>query len=129
MSSALEGRFFAPELPGKPNTLLFKVGFPLYVMVQTQVGKEFPDMRLNGKVIKFLRMGDAVRTAQGKTDIEQGSLVHFYTQDTRREWDRGLAGRLLRHVRWVWEEQGKHLLPVGRRGDGLYCSGGPKICE
>ena len=74
---------FAPELPGKPNTLLFKVGFPLYVVVRAQVGKEFPDMRQNGRAIKFLRMGDAVRTAQGKTDIEQVSLVHFYTQDTR----------------------------------------------
>ena len=53
------------------------------VAVRAQVGKEFPDMRQNGRAIKFLRMGDAVRTAQGKTDIEQGSLVHFYTQDTR----------------------------------------------
>ena len=55
--------FFAPELPGKPSTLLFKVGFPLYIVAREQVGKEFPDMKQNGREIKFTRMGDAVRTA------------------------------------------------------------------
>ena len=36
--------------------------------------------------IKFIRTRDAVRSvgqAQGRTDVEQGSLVHFYSQGTR----------------------------------------------
>ena len=33
------------------------------VMVQEWVGKEFPDMRQNEREIKFIRVGDAVRTA------------------------------------------------------------------
>ena len=33
------------------------------VVVQAQVGKEFPDMRQNEREIKFIRVGDAVRTA------------------------------------------------------------------
>ena len=32
-------------------------------MAQAQVGKEFPDMRQNERRIKFIRMGDTVRTA------------------------------------------------------------------
>ena len=32
-------------------------------MVQAGVGKEFPDMRQNEREIKFIRVGDAVRTA------------------------------------------------------------------
>ena len=32
-------------------------------MVRAQVGKEFPDMRQNEGEIKFIRVGDAVRTA------------------------------------------------------------------
>ena len=31
-------------------------------MVREQVGKEFPDMRQNEREIKFIRVGDAVRT-------------------------------------------------------------------
>ena len=31
-------------------------------MVQAWVGKEFPDMRQNEREIKFITMGDAVRT-------------------------------------------------------------------
>ena len=31
-------------------------------MVWVQVGKEFPDMRQNEREIKFIRMGDVVRT-------------------------------------------------------------------
>ena len=52
------------------------------VMVQVWVGKDFPDMRQNEREIKFIRMGDSYNSgpAQGKTDVEQGSLVHFYTQ-------------------------------------------------
>ena len=32
-------------------------------MVQARVGKEFPNMRQNEKEIKFIRVGDTVRTA------------------------------------------------------------------
>ena len=32
------------------------------LMVQVQVGKEFPDMRQNEMEIKFIRVGDIVRT-------------------------------------------------------------------
>ena len=31
-------------------------------MVQARVGKEFPNMRQNERRIKFIRVGDAVRT-------------------------------------------------------------------
>ena len=56
-------------------------------MVCVWVGKEFPDGRKNEKELKFIRVGDSQNSgwAQGKTDIEQGSLVHFYTQGTRSE--------------------------------------------
>ena len=56
------------------------------VLVHAQVRKEFPDMRQNERQMKFIRLRDTVRTegqAHGRTDIEQGSLVHFYTQGTR----------------------------------------------
>ena len=57
------------------------------VVVHASIGKEFPDMRQNERKIKFIRVGDAVRIAgqsvQGRTDLEQGSLVHFYSQGTR----------------------------------------------
>ena len=32
-------------------------------MVHARVGKEFPDMRQNERKIKFITLGDAVRTA------------------------------------------------------------------
>ena len=34
----------------------------LDVVVQARVGKEFPDMRQNEREIRFIRIGDAVRT-------------------------------------------------------------------
>ena len=41
--------------------------FPIWatrnVVVQTQVGKEFPDVRQSEREIKFIRVGDTVRTA------------------------------------------------------------------
>ena len=52
------------------------------VMVWTQVGKEFPDNRQNEREIKFIRVGDAVKTA-GQLNGEPGSLVHFSTQRRR----------------------------------------------
>ena len=41
--------------------LLLPSIFP--VMVVAWIGKEFPDMRQNEREIKFIRVGDAVRTA------------------------------------------------------------------
>ena len=55
-------------------------------MVQAQVGKEFPDMRQNEREIKFIRVGDVVRTVgqlKGEPTLNGGSLVYFYTQGTR----------------------------------------------
>ena len=34
----------------------------IIAVVQARVGKEFPDMRQNEREIKFIRMGDIVRT-------------------------------------------------------------------
>ena len=42
--------------------LSFQLFNLLIVVAQAQVGKEFPDMRQNER-IRFIRMGDAVRTA------------------------------------------------------------------
>ena len=44
-------------------------------MVWVQVGKEFPDMRQNEKEMKFIRVGDAVRTAgqlRGEPTLDRG---------------------------------------------------------
>ena len=44
-------------------------------MVQVRVGKEFPDMRPNEREIKFIRMGDAVRTVgqlKGEPTLNRG---------------------------------------------------------
>ena len=54
------------------------------VVVSVWVGKEFPDMRQNERKIKFIRVGDTVRTAgQLKGDptlnVEWAFLVHFHT--------------------------------------------------
>ena len=45
------------------------------VMVLAQVLKEFPDMRQNEREIKFIREGDAVRTAgqlKGEPTLDTG---------------------------------------------------------
>ena len=45
------------------------------VVVQAQVGKEFPDMRQNEREIKFITVGDAVRTAgqlKGESTLNKG---------------------------------------------------------
>ena len=58
----------------------------LDVVIWARDGKEFPDKRQNEREIKFIRVGDAVRIAgqpaQGRTDLEQVSLVYFYSQGT-----------------------------------------------
>ena len=60
-------------------------------MVQGRVGKEFPDVRQNEREIKFIRVGDAVRTAgqlKGEPTLEgcpESTLYPGY-----KEWDRVL---------------------------------------
>ena len=44
-------------------------------MVRARVGKEFPDMRQNEREIKFIRVGDAVRTEdqlKGELTLNRG---------------------------------------------------------
>ena len=56
------------------------------VMVCARVRKEVPDMRQNEKRIKFIRVGDTVRTVgqlKGEPALNRGGLVHFYTWGTR----------------------------------------------
>ena len=55
-------------------------------MVRLWAGKEFPDTRQSDREIKFVRMGDTVKTVgwlKGEPTVEQGSLVPFYTQGAR----------------------------------------------
>ena len=45
------------------------------VVVQVQVGKEFPDVRQNEREIKFIRAGDAIRTVgqlKGEPTLNRG---------------------------------------------------------
>ena len=45
------------------------------VVVWVRVGKEFPDMRQNEREIKFIRVGDAVRTEgqlKGELTLNRG---------------------------------------------------------
>ena len=45
------------------------------VVVHAWVGKDFPDMRQNEREIKFIRVGDAVRTAgqlRGEPTLNRG---------------------------------------------------------
>ena len=66
------------------------------VVVQAQVGKEFPDVRQNEREIKFIRVGDAVRTAgqlKGEPTLNRGPYSTFISR--YKEWDRGLVGHLL----------------------------------
>ena len=49
-------------------------------MVWVQVGKELPDMRQNEKEMKFIRVGDAVRTAgqlRGELTLDRGLMGHL----------------------------------------------------
>ena len=75
------------RMPFTPNRSIRSSSLEiLCVMVQAQVGKEFPDMRQNEREIKFIRVGDAVRTVgqlKGEPTLNRESLVHFYTQGTR----------------------------------------------
>ena len=75
------------------------------VVLWEQAGKEFPDMRQNEREIKFIRVGDAVRTAgQLKGELTLGSLLHFYTQGTKSRMGscRSFAD-WMRHTYWVEE--------------------------
>ena len=57
------------------------------VVVCVWVGKEFPDTRQNERRIKFIRVGDAIRSVgwlKGELMLNrQGSLVHFYSWGSR----------------------------------------------
>ena len=49
-------------------------------MVRAQVGKAFQDMRQNEREIKFIRVGDAVRTAnqlKGELTLNRGPYSTF----------------------------------------------------
>ena len=48
----------------------------ILVVVYVRVGKEFPDIRQNEREIKFIRVGDTVRTAgqlKGELTLNRGS--------------------------------------------------------
>ena len=49
--------FVIPLAPANPQICLIRS-----VVVWAQVGKEFPDMRQNEREIKFIRVGDVVKT-------------------------------------------------------------------
>ena len=49
--------FVIPLAPANPQICLI-----MPVVVWAQVGKEFPDMRQNEREIKFIRVGDVVKT-------------------------------------------------------------------
>ena len=89
------------------------------VMVRAWVGKEFPDTRQNEREIKFIRAGDAARTAgqlRGEPTLK-GSSAHFYGRGTRSgAASCGSFADWMRQVCWVRGEQGKYLLPVGQEG-------------
>ena len=51
------------------------VGYSVCVVVQAWVGKEFPDMRQNERRIKFIRVGDSVKTVgqlKGEPTLNRG---------------------------------------------------------
>ena len=81
------GRGRNPKVPVRDNK---------NVVVQAWVGKEFPDMRQNEKEIKFIRVGNAVRTAgQLKEEPTLNRVLSPLLYPGYKEWDRGLAGHLL----------------------------------
>ena len=58
-------------------------------MVPASVGKEFPDMRQDERKIKFIRVGDAVRTVgQLKGELTTGVLSTLLCSGYK-EWDSG----------------------------------------
>ena len=65
-------------------------------MLLVWVGKEFPDMRQNEREIKFIRMGDTVRTAgQLKGEFHGTVVLSPLLFPGYKEWDTGLVGHLL----------------------------------
>ena len=62
--------------PASPASLLGTLWPFRTVVVQEQVGKEFPDVRQKRREIKFIRVGDAVRTVsqlKGEPTLNKGS--------------------------------------------------------
>ena len=65
-------------------------------MVWVLVGKEFPDMRQSEREIKFISMGDAIRTVgQLKAEPMLNRVLNPFLCPGYKEWDRGLVGHLL----------------------------------
>ena len=65
-------------------------------MVWAHVRKEFPDMRQDEREIKFIRVGDAVRTAsQLKGEPTLRGVLSPLLYPRYKEWDRGLVGHFL----------------------------------
>ena len=64
--------FFSRQLI---NSHCQTVGPEVLVVVRARAGKEFPDMRQNEREIRFIRMGDTVRTAgqlKGEPPLSRG---------------------------------------------------------
>ena len=62
-------------------------------MIWASVGKELPDMRQNEREIKFITMGDAVRTAGQLTFTARVQGVGWGSCRSFADW--------MRHVYWV----------------------------
>ena len=68
----------------------------IIVMIHSWVGKEFPDMRQNEREIRFIRIGDAVRTVgQLRGELTLNGVLCPLLYPGYKERDRGLAGHLL----------------------------------
>ena len=96
-SESLSKQVLTRPLPASPASLLATLLRPFRtVVVQARVGKEFPDIRQNGREIKFIRVGGAVRTAgqlKGELTLNRGPWSSFTPRYQER--DGGLAGHLL----------------------------------
>ena len=87
----------------------FKQIMPLFsltsVVVQVRVGKEFQDMRQNEWEIKFIRMGDAARTAgqlRGEPTLNRGPQSTFILRvQGVGQGSCGSFANWMRHVYWV----------------------------
>ena len=77
----------------------------IYVIVWAWVGKEFPDLRQNEREIKFIRVGDAVRTAgpfKGEPTLNKGPYTTFIPRVQGVGWVFcGSFADWMRHVYWV----------------------------
>ena len=75
---------FCPVIP--ISVFLWDIFLLAAFMAHAQVGKEFPDMRQSERSIKFIRVGDAVRTAgqlKGEPTLEGCPEPTLYPGYTR----------------------------------------------